>query len=312
MDIITENQIIFEYKSGKSSLQIADLIHLSKQTILRVLRKHNLIKKKDRCSKLKIKKEDNFYFTERICPRCGEVIVTKSKDKQICCRNHYNKINSKTICKPCSLKLQIGEGNPFYGKKHSEESIQKISNSRKGKGCGLDNSMSNPKWKEKAAKNLKEKWKSGDLEETRKIMSEHIKKSRRLGKLKSVIVSKKEKQIVEILHVLGYEVVSSYRIDTKICDIYIPKLNLIIEYFGDYWHCNPEKYKSDYYHQKKGITAEEIWYNDKLKVDLIIEYGYNFEVIWESDLKHNNNKLLEILKKYDTKNKYAPGRSHKD
>ena len=29
-----------------------------------------------------------------------------------------------------------GEGNPFYGKKHSEETKQKISNNRKGKCAG--------------------------------------------------------------------------------------------------------------------------------------------------------------------------------
>jgi G:T-mismatch repair DNA endonuclease (very short patch repair protein)/ribosomal protein S27AE len=308
----TENQIIVEYKNGNSSLKIAKLLNLSKPTILRVLRKHNLIRKRDRCSNLEIRKEGDYYLTDRICPKCGEIITTKSKDKLICCRNHFNKVNAGSICKPCSLEMQIGEGNPFYGKKHTEEVIKKISKSRTGKACGSDNSMANPKWKEKAAENLKKRWESGELEHTRKIMSEHMKKSRRLGKLKSVNVSKKEIKLVKQIKELGVGVVHSYRIDTKICDIYIPDMNLIIEYFGDYWHCNPNKYKADYFHQKKGITAEQIWYNDRMKVDLIIEYGYNLEVVWESDLKHDNQKILEILKKYDTKNKYAPGRSSKD
>jgi hypothetical protein len=37
--------------------------------------------------------------------------------------------------------------------------------------------MSNPLWKEKAKKNLIKKWKSGDLEDTRKKMSDKMKET---------------------------------------------------------------------------------------------------------------------------------------
>ncbi len=309
MDIKIREKIISEYKSGKSSLDIVNIVGLSKPTILKILREENLIRKRDRCSKLDIKKEGEFYYTERTCKRCNQIIKTKSKDKVICCRNHYKKINNDILCKPCSLELQKGNGNPFYGKKHNEETIKKISKSRKGKGTGDSNSMANPEWRKKASENLKKRWDSGELENTRKIMSEHLKNTRRKGKLKSVIVSKKEKEIVKFLRKLGLYVIPSFRVDTKICDVFIPSLNLIIEYNGDYWHCNPKKYESDYYNQKKGMTAQQIWNQDKMKVDLINEYGYNLEVIWESDLKHNNQKLLEILKNYDSKNNFTPERS---
>ena len=36
------------------------------------------------------------------------------------------KIEGTSLCKPCSLLLQVGEGNPFYGKKHSEKSLIKM------------------------------------------------------------------------------------------------------------------------------------------------------------------------------------------
>ena len=49
------------------------------------------------------------------------------------------------------------------------------------------------------------------------------------------------------------------------------------------------------------MLAKEIWDYDKQKIDLIKSYGYNLEVIWESDLKHDNNKIIEIINKYDTK-----------
>lgn len=137
------------------------------------------------------------------------------------------------------------------------------------------------------------------MEFLREIFTKKIKETRMLGKIKSVNRSKKEKSIIEEIKKLGYNVEHSLRIETKICDIYIPKLNLIIEYNGDYWHCNPKKYNEDYYHQVKGKTAKELWEYDKNKIDLIIKNGYNLEIVWESDLKSNPNLIKKIIKNYD-------------
>jgi G:T-mismatch repair DNA endonuclease (very short patch repair protein) len=309
MDKITENKIISEYKKGESSLKISKIVGLSKPTILKVLNEHNLVRKRDRCSKLKYQFDGKQYSIERVCPICNQKIKTKSKDKTICCRNHLNKLKGTSLCKSCSLKLQTGEGNPFYGKKHTKKTLLKISKSRKGKGTGNNNAMSNPIWRKKSSENLKKKWASGELEETRKLMSEHMKKTIRSGKIKYGVTSKKEKQIIQFLKEHNITSIQSYRVDTKICDIYISSLNLIIEYFGDYWHCNPDKYDENYFNQKKGKTAKQIWDYDKNKIDLIRNFGYNLEVIWENDLKHDNKKILEILNKYDSKNRFAPERS---
>jgi G:T-mismatch repair DNA endonuclease (very short patch repair protein) len=312
MDENVRKKIISEYKKGKSSLEIVKIVNLSKQTILKVLNKENIIRKRNRCDSLDIKNENDGYSVIRKCPKCGQNIKTFSKDRVIACRNHFKKLDGTSLCKPCSLSLQVGKGNPFYGKKHKEDTKNKISKSREGKCVGENNSMSKKEWRDKSRKALKEKWNNGEMEHTRKIMSEKLKETRRLGKIKSTITSKKEKEIVEYLNGKGYISIQSYRVDTKICDIYIPSLNLIIEYFGDYWHCNPLKYKSDYYNVKKGKYAWELWEYDVRKLELIKSYGYNLEVIWERDLK-NNNKLIEnIISKYDAKLNSTPERSRKD
>jgi len=304
-----ENKIILKYKNGLSSLKISKELNISKPTILKVLNNHGLVRKRDRCLSLKINKENDKYVIDRKCPKCNNIIKTYSKDKTIACRNHINKLQNNTLCKPCSLKLQEGAGNPFYGKKHNFETLKKISKSRTGKATGKDNCMSKSKWRKKSAEKLRDKWKSGEMEHTRKFMSEKLKETRRLGKIKSGITSKKEKEIIVFLKKLGFEVIHSFRVDTKICDIYIPHLNLIIEYFGDYWHCNPIKYNSEYFNQKKNMSAQEIWDYDSKKVDLIIKSGYNLEVIWEHDLKHDNEKIIQIITKYDKQTKFAPERS---
>jgi G:T-mismatch repair DNA endonuclease (very short patch repair protein) len=296
---LNESHIVTEYLGGKSSLVLSKELNVSKQKILKILKKYNVTKKRDRCKSLDIKKEGEKYIILRKCPKCGVDVMVSSKHPTIACRNYYRTINEKYKCVKCMGESFIGNGNHFYGKKHTENSKEKISKSRKGKGIGHKNSMANPDHRNKASQNLRNKWNSGEMEHVRKIMSDKMKETRKLGKIKSVIRSKKEKNIILEIKKLGYSVIHSFKIETKICDIFIPKLNLIIEFNGDYWHCNPKKYNADYYNQVKGKTAKELWDYDKKKIDLIRSYGYNLEVVWESDLKEDNTIINKLIKKYD-------------
>jgi G:T-mismatch repair DNA endonuclease (very short patch repair protein) len=295
------NLILEEYKKGVGSTTLSKKYGIGKQKILKLLKDNNLTRKKDRCKKLNIIKDGNLFIVEKICPICKTKSYIKTKESTTTCRNYYNTIKKGSNCKRCSLELQKGIGNPFFGKKHSVETKKIISQSRKGKAMGENNAMAKLEHRTKLSESLKKSWESGKLENTRKKMSETLKKTRRNGKIKSVIKSKKEKEICKLLKNMGYNVTPSLKVDTKICDIYIPEFNLIIEYFGDYWHCNPNKYSSDYHNVKKNLTAKQIWDYDKNKLELIKSYGYNLEVIWESELKLNNEKLLTIIKKYDSK-----------
>jgi G:T-mismatch repair DNA endonuclease (very short patch repair protein) len=298
---LNEEFIIKEYLEGKSSLVLGKQMGVSKPTILKILKEHNVTRQRDRCKSLDIKKNGDKYIILRKCPKCGDDIKTTSKYRTIACRNYFKAIKEKCSCVKCMGESFIGNGNHFYGKTHTKESKEKISKSRKGKGIGENNSMSNLVWRKKAYNNLKKKWDSGEMEHARKIMSDTMKETRRSGKLKSVIRSKKEKEIIIEIKKMGYAVKHSFKVDTKICDVFIPTLNLIIEYNGDYWHCNPKKYDPDYFNQKKQKTAKELWEYDKNKIDLIREKGYNLEIVWESDLNDDNTLINKLIKKYDAK-----------
>lgn len=298
---LDENLVIKEYLSGKSSLVLSFEFGVSKPKILSILKKYNITRKRNRCETLEYRIIGGYYIIERTCPTCKKSVETKSKNRAIACRNHFNKLNESRDCKTCSLKKQIGEGNPFYGKKHNKKTKNKISKSRKGKSVGNNNAMANPEHKKTAITNLKKKWDNGEMEHVRKMFSKTIKKTRRLGKIKSIIRSKKEKEIIKEIKKMGYEVKHSLKIDTKICDIFLPKLNLVIEYNGDYWHCNPKKYSADYFHQVKKKTAKELWEYDNNKIDLIKRKGYNLVIVWESDLKEDPDLINKIITKYDTR-----------
>ena len=67
----------------------------------------------------------------------------------------------------------------------------------------------------------------------------------------------------------------------------------MIEFNGDYWHCNPKKYKQDFYNKSKQKYASEIWEYDRLKQQCIIDHGYKLLVLWESECKENYAESLQ-------------------
>lgn len=72
------------------------------------------------------------------------------------------------------------------------------------------------------------------------------------------------------------------------------QLRKCIEYNGDFWHCNPEKYDENHIHKITNKTASEIWEYDKIKKNFIKkEIGFDVLVIWESDYKKDKDKTIQ-------------------
>jgi G:T-mismatch repair DNA endonuclease (very short patch repair protein) len=75
-------------------------------------------------------------------------------------------------------------------------------------------------------------------------------------------------------------------------DIILLDKKKIIEYNGDYWHCNPKKYDADYFNKKIKKYAKDIWENDLQRRKSLENLGYSILCIWESDFI-NNRELME-------------------
>ena len=66
----------------------------------------------------------------------------------------------------------------------------------------------------------------------------------------------------------------------------------IIEFNGDYWHCNPTMYnETDII--RGGKTATEVWDYDKRKAKLANDKGYEVLVIWEREWNDSKTEALE-------------------
>lgn len=80
--------------------------------------------------------------------------------------------------------------------------------------------------------------------------------------------------------------------------------NVIIEFYGDFWHANPKKYKrySLLNYPRESKIAGDVWLNDKKKIEWLINKGYHVMVVWESDFIENKeqviNRCIEFIKKY--------------
>lgn len=74
----------------------------------------------------------------------------------------------------------------------------------------------------------------------------------------------------------------------------------IIEYNGDDYHANPNKYNANDFPNpfRKTITAQEIWDKDELKKKLAEKNGYKLLVIWDSEYKTNKQEIINKCKKF--------------
>lgn len=113
---------------------------------------------------------------------------------------------------------------------------------------------------------------------------------------------------------LNYEYIIHNDITHKnyLLDFYDKTKNLIIEFQGDFWHANPNKYSSDdilkfpksIIENHVQLTAKEIWEYDQNKKNFICQELNNpiYLQIWESDYKNNKQKIIQdILLYYNIK-----------
>jgi hypothetical protein len=81
-------------------------------------------------------------------------------------------------------------------------------------------------------------------------------------------------------------------------------IDKIIEFNGDYWHCNPAIYNESFIVKQSGLTAKETWRNDQNKIAAANLKGFNVLTIWESEYKLNpDNTIMTAFNFFNNGNK---------
>jgi len=73
---------------------------------------------------------------------------------------------------------------------------------------------------------------------------------------------------------------------------------MVYEFFGDYWHGNPEIFSPRKKNSHNGKTFGELYEDTKTRISRLEEADYKVIYIWENDFKHI------LLKEENGKNRY--------
>jgi len=77
-------------------------------------------------------------------------------------------------------------------------------------------------------------------------------------------------------------------------DAYDQETNTVYEFWGDYWHGNPERFDKDDMNKRVGITYGELYNKTTEKERILKEAGYTVISIWEKDFDNILKKNLQI------------------
>jgi very-short-patch-repair endonuclease len=182
--------------------------------------------------------------------------------------------------------------HPRKGKTFTEESKEKISSSNKGKNKGKT-------WEEILGKEQAEIRRTQNSEYMAKT-NEILLKERR---------SNLEEQVLNKLEEFGFK--NNIRVGKYTADFFNDTNNKIIEIHGDYWHCNPSLYNSDFFNKSINMTSKEKWEYDINRNKYLENKGYEVYVIWEKQLQGfiekitSCNSIEDILDEYTNKKAYS-------
>jgi G:T-mismatch repair DNA endonuclease (very short patch repair protein) len=158
-----------------------------------------------------------------------------------------------------------GKNNPFYGKTHSPEMIEKM--------------------RERARQ-----WLIDHPEQLEKMLNAAMESQKKYKKTKiEIIVDTK-------ISDLGFNYKYSKILHRKYQYDFIIEDEILLEVNGDYWHANPTKYGN-------GPGLKPLNDRQKFKVERDIvkkkfaeEHGYAIFYIWEEDVENGNFQVLDQIK----------------
>lgn len=250
-------------------------------------------------------KKGQVVSTTKLTVQCDEC---KEKEWNCVQSNLVNNKTGRNICQSCKNKLGI---SGMKGKKHSDQTIKQFKN---GSRAGDNNISKRKDVREKISKKLKGReapWMKGvKRPEHAKKMSElmsYIWSYDNEYRNKLLICgrthSKLHDEIKDWLLKYNFLNFESEQIinDTKFIVDEVDYINkVIININGDYWHCNPSKYKANDKIKHNGIEklAKDIWKRDMIRDKILASKGYEIITIWESDFRKNKENILNKLKTF--------------
>jgi G:T-mismatch repair DNA endonuclease (very short patch repair protein) len=228
------------------------------------------------------------------CKYCEKKVETSKSKKNI-----YKK-KGGIVCKECwtrHLSIKMKEYNnsltPKQRKEHGSRA-SKCADHSKGVQKQWDTIRKDPeKWKkmqQQRSISAKKMWAGFSEEQRNKILGSWLK-----NKPRSKVSDNLKKLMIKNNLYNGFE--SEEAFHGFFPDEKNDELKIIVEMYGDLYHCNPHKYKNpDLYLKTIGRTVGDQWKRDRRRLACFYKHGYTVIIVWERDFYNNANKQIERIR----------------
>lgn len=245
---------------------------------------------------------------KRVCTRCDHCGIFYSErlvDNRD--RKRGKLCNGLDICKGCTRKLSV-----INLVKHGTIALTTFSTEEKAKHTSNAGKISAAKYNPKINKSRfsTERWEAMSKEDQHtQVMkaneglqvklkdptyaSNHFKKVLR-HQTSIGYTSKAHKELHECIEPYGFKthvMISSMEVDE--CN---EELKIVVEYNGDYWHCNPYFWKEWDYNKSIKMFAKEKWSEDLRRRKVLEKLGYTVLVVWENGWNKQKDRYINRIK----------------
>jgi hypothetical protein len=233
-----------------------------------------------------------FYFD---CDRCGEeklIVGNPARDL---------KYFRSLLCESCYKQVYYKSSE--YSQKYKKTMIDKY---------GYESTFSTPCINEKMRKTMMDRY-GVPYSAMNEDLYQKSREStyRKYNGLKLFGCSQKEvefsKEMIDFLQKLGYNKFCYHengnkkiRIGPKkyyVLDFFVEELNLAIEFFGDYFHGNPEIYDEDFLIVFKRLKRKDINHKDSIRISELLNFGIETFIVWENDWKKRRSEVFLNLER---------------
>jgi very-short-patch-repair endonuclease len=103
-----------------------------------------------------------------------------------------------------------------------------------------------------------------------------------------------EKIVAEMLGRMGVKYRQNVQLGRYNVDFLIG--TIIIECYGDFWHCNPAIWPAERYNGSLHVTAAEKWARDAARQVVLDGQGYSFAAFWETQIRNAPHEVEKAIR----------------
>lgn len=270
----------------------------------RALTNHLTIKHKDEITKQQYSNKYNMGWYN-YCKICNKLLCRgnksgycdKHRDRSGQNNSFYGKTHSKKTIKIIKQKCRIASTKLWQNDQYRKKVIQGVSKPRSQQGKlniskGVKSSYDNIQGlRQLRSKRMKKTWQSGNM-----ILSDYnVNKSKAQYQIAQILKNKFKDKKILLKQSIKYK---KGKLNKWLFPDILINDNIIIQYYGDYWHMNPQLHQSNDTNEKTNTLAKECWINDQQRINILKHLGYKVYIIWQNDYKNNKDQVLNNLYQY--------------